>query len=425
MPRLCTHVCLLTLSAFALAACGRSDRPDTHHSFRTMVEDGVSVAVNEGGPRYREELFDYELQLTLQEDEREESLLFNPSAFLMGDDGRFYVADSGNDRIAVFDEQGRYHHAIGRRGSGPGEFRAFRLEEVREGVVTTFDLLNGTLCRFTTEGRLLDSHSLSGDQMRATTIGSCRRLSGDRFLMVVTDVNLQDFQNLENFALRLLLKEAGGDTLWTVRTPEVKVMEHVQVTIMGTSLPFPLPIPFGPAPAAKIAPDGSIVVSPGLTPELEVYTPGEGLSRRIRLGLPLEPPSEADRRSLEEGLRRTLANSTGPADDAIRQITQAQLENLHYPEFKAPWGSLHVDENGAIWLETITGSAFAEQADTTLVFHVVSPEGEYLGLTTTPKAGWVTPSRGRLLLRRSDPESGEVSLEVYAIRPRPAGLVYP
>jgi hypothetical protein len=408
-----------------IAACGGENRPGTGHTFRTVAEDGVTVAVNEGGPRYREELFDYELLLALQEDEREESLLFNPNRFLLGDDGRYYVADSGNDRIAVFDEQGRYHHAIGRRGSGPGEFRTFLLEEAREGVVTAFDLSNGTFNRFTTAGRLIESRGLAQDRIRAATIFSCRRLSGERLLMLVSDVNPQDIENLERFALRLLLKGDAGDTLWTVRTPEVKVMEYVPVTILGRSVPLPTPIPFGPSPTAVIATDGTIVVSLGLASELEVYSPGEGLIRRLRLGLPLEPPSEADRRSLEEGLRRSIANRTGPADDAIRQIAQAQLENLHYPEFKAPWGSLDIDENGAIWLETITGSAFAEQADTTHIFHVVSPEGEYLGLTTTPKAGWATPSRGRLLVRRTDPASGGAILEVYAIRPRVAGLVYP
>jgi hypothetical protein len=422
MTRWRTGLSLIPLSILALAACGRSDRPEAHHTFRTVVEDGVSVAINEGGPRYREELFDYELLLTLREDEREESLLYNPSEFLIGEDGRFYVADSGNDRIAVFDQQGRYDHAIGRRGSGPGEFRAFRLEEVQTGVVTTFDFLNGTVCRFTTDGRLIESRSLPGGQLQAMSTISCRRLPEDRFLIVVADTGPIGPQNLESFALRLLLKDADGDTLWTYRSPEVRVYEFVQMAYRGSNMPVPVPIPFGPTPAVVIAPDGSIVVSTGLAPEFEAYLPGEGLVRRIRLGLPLEPPSEGDRRSLEKSLRQTIAE----AEDPITRIaTQAQLDNLHYPEFKAPWGDLWLDDNGAIWLKTVTATLYRVQPDTTQVFHVVSPEGEYLGLTTTPKAGWMTLSQGHFLVRRTDPESGEVFLEVYTIRPRVEGLVYP
>ncbi len=38
--------------------------------------------------------------------------------------GNFYIVDSGNDRIAVFDKQGKFVRQIGGRGEGPDEFYA-------------------------------------------------------------------------------------------------------------------------------------------------------------------------------------------------------------------------------------------------------------------------------------------------------------
>ena len=48
--------------------------------------------------------------------------LFYPLSFDVGPDGRVYVLDAGNGRIAVFDEEGNFITEWGSKGSGEGEF---------------------------------------------------------------------------------------------------------------------------------------------------------------------------------------------------------------------------------------------------------------------------------------------------------------
>jgi hypothetical protein len=55
---------------------------------------------------------------------------------------------------------------------------------------------------------------------------------------------------------------------------------------------------------------------------------------------------------------------------------------------------------------------------------VISPEGEYLGITKRPM-GRTEVFGGRLLVNYSDSETGEFTLTVYDIRPIVRGLKYP
>src|SRR5688572_24046892 len=44
------------------------------------------------------------------------------SSVALGPDGHLYIADLGQNQIAVFDTMGGRRHVIGRKGRGPGEF---------------------------------------------------------------------------------------------------------------------------------------------------------------------------------------------------------------------------------------------------------------------------------------------------------------
>ncbi len=83
------------------------------HSFQTYMEGFVQIAETTGGPMFTEDLFTYELVLTLQQDEElEESLLVGPTEFYMDENGLFFVNDARDTRIVVFDDAGRSMRAI-------------------------------------------------------------------------------------------------------------------------------------------------------------------------------------------------------------------------------------------------------------------------------------------------------------------------
>jgi len=56
---------------------------------------------------------------------------------------------------------------------------------------------------------------------------------------------------------------------------------------------------------------------------------------------------------------------------------------------------------------------------------VISPDGEYLGITKPPMGRITEIAGGKLLQNNRDPETGEATLLVYDIRPIVRGLDYP
>ena len=60
---------------------------------------------------------------TWGESGREPGQLFRPTGIAIAADGTVFVANTGNDRIEVFDENGVFLRTFGGSGEGPGEFR--------------------------------------------------------------------------------------------------------------------------------------------------------------------------------------------------------------------------------------------------------------------------------------------------------------
>lgn len=69
---------------------------------------------------------------------------------------RIFVADTGNHRIQVFDENGRCLFAFGERGTGPGEFdEPCDVTIARTGHVIVADKMNDRLQFFTPDGKFV------------------------------------------------------------------------------------------------------------------------------------------------------------------------------------------------------------------------------------------------------------------------------
>jgi len=87
------------------------------------------------------------------------------------------------------------------------------------------------------------------------------------------------------------------------------------------------------------------------------------------------------------------------------------------------WDDGFIDDAGFIWLEDVYTNQFRGLKSDT-VFHVFSPEGQYLGLTTVPGM-MVNIGRGVACVSVYDRISREVTHAVYRILPAVKGLEYP
>ena len=115
-------VCLL-LAFFLVSACSREEK------IEIKKEDGVTVVYNPKKPVPLQGVpstLSLKEELVLGKTGNEEAMLLNPRAVEADQAGNIYVLDDKAVQIKVYDPQGNFIRAIGRRGQGPGEFQGPR-----------------------------------------------------------------------------------------------------------------------------------------------------------------------------------------------------------------------------------------------------------------------------------------------------------
>ncbi len=408
---------------FLIPSISCTDSMAESHEFRHEVHDGIPLAITTGGPRWTGEIFEYEFQLCLKEDEREESLLYEPEGFLLDANGWFYVSDEGNHRIAVFDPEGRYVRSIGRGGQGPGEFRWIQPLEIETGVLSAFDPNQLRVTRYQLDGTLIEVVPLDRDGL-ITSIRAYWDLPNGEALLRSFNLGAEP-GNASGVAghQSLMVFERAGHTLWRHETTPVAMGTTKMMFLEGEEAPIPVVFPWSPAPEADYHPTQGIVVSPGTDSELYILDTSGSLLRRIRIELQAEPPTVSE---VEEGLAAVQATIESMDDPMSRAIFSPRLEVFDEPpEAKAHWTTVDVDDDGFIWLRLPDLAIYHRSEQVSISYRIVSPEGEYLGITTIPEASWARPTRGRLLTKQLDPSSGVELLCSYGIRPLVRDLEYP
>ncbi len=80
----------------------------------------------------------------------------SPRNLAVGPDGQIYVADSGNNRIQVFDPQGNFIMKWGSKGAGPGQFdEPWGIAVAQDGTIFVADTWNHRLQAFSPTGEFL------------------------------------------------------------------------------------------------------------------------------------------------------------------------------------------------------------------------------------------------------------------------------
>jgi hypothetical protein len=409
---------LLARSLTLLAATGCVGRGDDTHRFRIVEEGGVAVHLTTGGPRFTGELFTYEKILELQEGPTEESLFIRPFQFLGDEAGRFYVNDIGYPKILVFGPDGCYLNSIGRRGQGPGEFIGGRIQSVDGGTVTFFEALgNRRTQRFSWDGTFIDTIRIPSGLPLLGAVGAYRLDGGGQLILTATSnpANLGETRKVG-----AIVCDAEGDTTAHVETPYVRAAQRMEIRIQSTTATIAGPITYGPYPESIFHPTQGIVLVTGTEPELLIYNLEGEHVRTVRIELPAEPVTEADR----ETARRLYRQLVDETEEALKEMARSQMESLVFAEQKAPWGGVEIDDDGYFWLQ-VPVPFVGRDMQATLAYRVLSPRGEYLGITQRPAGAFHGISHGRLLILEEDPESGAMVPTVYAIRPAVRGLRYP
>jgi len=148
-------------------------------------------AIDQTGRTHRIRVFDAttgSLLGDVGEDGSEAALLNLPVDAAVGPDGRLYVVDSGNFRVAVFDRDGKYLFDFGSAGKRPGQFaRPKEIAIDTHGRVYVADAGHGDVQVFDAQGKFLFTVGTRADQGASATymLPAGVALDGDERLYVL------------------------------------------------------------------------------------------------------------------------------------------------------------------------------------------------------------------------------------------------
>ena len=122
------------------------------------IENGIKVIKNPGEPLYGEMEFELEEDLSIGNEDDKNYIFYRLRDIQVATDGNIYVLDSGNQRLQVFDKDGKYLRTIGKRGQGPGEFNTptqLQLDD-ETGNIFVKDSMLRKIIIFEKEGKYID-----------------------------------------------------------------------------------------------------------------------------------------------------------------------------------------------------------------------------------------------------------------------------
>lgn len=113
-----------------------------------------------------------------------------PRNVAIGENGRLYVADSGNNRIQVFDANGEFSHSWGTSGSAISEFSEPWSVAVDEEFVYVADTWNHRIQKFTLDGEFVAILGVGGAAAPDDTGGGLGLFFGPRDIELLPDNQL-------------------------------------------------------------------------------------------------------------------------------------------------------------------------------------------------------------------------------------------
>ena len=399
-----------------LSTCS-SRGSDNFYSFQISEENSITIVETTGGPKFNQPLFTYEEIITLTDDPSDpESILFRPGEYTIDHRGFFYLVDSGNARIAVFDSKGKYLDQIGKEGEGPGEFQRINLLRLDNDILTVFDNSLQRTTLFSTDGALLDMYKTPGTSSRVSWVE--RMSDGGVIRELYPEFSNEPEDPLYDYtARRIVITTATGDTSCDIESPWIPWGFEVRLEAGNGAHRME----FTGNSQLLYYPSQGILSSTGVDPVLTWYDFHGNPFKIIKLAIPPQRVTAAERENVFETLQENFArygDRRGPPG-----MVEATLKAFRIPDRKAFWEDVKSDDAGYYWLQIPEPLQDVNDARGTLCM-VLSPEGEYLGNTRWPsRSGNVCQS---LFLGYYENElTGERIPTIYRILPAVDGLKYP
>lgn len=332
MARVTLQLCVaLPLVVWGVAACGAGERADVAdlptwsvvEEFRLGSVDDPETALTRVPPLY---------------------------GLAIGPQGHIYIAQPLDGQIRIYDESGRFLRAVGRRGSGPGEFTNLWFIGFVADTLYAINWVPGRVSFFTPEGEHLGTQALAAaPDDRFVPTGPFMLLPDGT--AVVSPGNASEARGSITHRPYLRVDRSGRiiDTLAVVPTAGERLLFTRGRATVSSSHPFrdyPL-IAIDPRGermavverrAARDTRDASFVVT-------ETSLRGDTLYSRRYPYRPVPVPSQlAD--SLVESIIRSLTSGSWTRSEAEHDVREA----LEVPKYLPPVSSVIYAADGTLWI---------------------------------------------------------------------------
>jgi hypothetical protein len=349
----------ISLAVFGLAAgCSRASGDAVYRDpafasapeWRVATDSGVMIGREDAGPKYQ---------------------LFNVLSAVRRPDGAIVVGD-GTGELRFYDASGRFVHAVGRKGRGPGEFQipdllvlihgdSLAVWDGSQDRVSVFDsagVLGRTVEPRFERGYFPNVVAIFAGGGLAVKTGSNARAMAQRSGMVPDSAGF-GVLGPDGAMVRDLGRVAVG---------------NVYVTHAGNMYSWSTP-PFGRELYTAGSP-AALYVADGGTNRISIYAPDGRQVGTIEGPFAPRPVTSADLRRLK---KEKLDQATDPARHAL---LEQGLNRTPAPDRTPSIGAVAADRDGLVWVQEYPRPGAAE-----VHWAVVHPDGRVAARVRLPR-GW-------------------------------------
>jgi hypothetical protein len=290
---------------------------------------------------------------TIGENARTPFFLSQVSGFALDDSGRVYVADFQDPHVVVFAPDGRHLATIGRKGEGPGEFRAptgpvigadgmlyvrnmskvsrFR-RDVKTGLATVFDStfdgppmapwLSKWPSVIDRAGRFHFPQTVNLDADKLTHVGYRRYGAGGR--------------KLDSIGVPMY---ATSRSDWS----SVRISEGSGKLVFGVNV-----VPFHPVPVWAVTPAGTVISGAANKYELVETDSAGRVVRTISRAVPAVRIPAAERDDSIKALKRRIDSLPVPIERV--QFVAPEVREMRIPETYPFYTGVVAAPSGDLWV---------------------------------------------------------------------------
>lgn len=317
------------------------------------------------------------------------------------------VGDGAMGTIRVYDLDGRYLRALGRRGSGIGEFQALSWITSVNDSILAFDLVTRRLTTFAASGRI---RSAALDAGGATLIAPVDRFP-DGTILVAAGGPTFPFPGGAGEVQRdsALLLAYGADGRVRDTLAHVPWGESFGVTIGKGEQQFlaPMPRPFARRTSAVVT-GSDFAVGDGDRYDIAVFAADGALRRRVQRDRPPVPVSPEAIQGFKDAQRR--ARGAQGLQAQVDAALEAALDSAPYPAVLPVYERIVADEPGNLWVLD-----YGVRRDQAGAWSVFDPGGRWLGIVRTPPRFRVEAIGNDWVLGVWDDEAGVGEVRMYPL----------